>query len=360
VEEDAMRVVVVGATGNVGTSVLRALARDDAITSVVGIARRRPTLTFAKTTWVQADVTSDDLVGHLRGADAVVALAWLIQPTRDEAGLWRVNVEGSIRVFEAVAGAGVSTLVYASSIGAYSPGPPKAGHDVRVDESWPTDGVATSSYSRQKAYLERVLDAYEYRHPQVRVVRMRMGLVFKRDAATQIRRLFAGPLLPNRLLRSGALRLLPDIPNLRVQAVHSHDAGEAYRLALTRDVRGAFNLAADPVLDAGLVAGLLHARTVQVPAAAARPAAAASWRLRLQPLDPGWLDLGLQAPLMDSSRAREELGWIPEHSADSALLELLEGMRESAGMATAPLSPATSGRLRARELASGVGQRDGA
>jgi len=45
-----MRVVVTGATGNVGTSVLRALSREDGIESILGIARRRPTLQVAKTT----------------------------------------------------------------------------------------------------------------------------------------------------------------------------------------------------------------------------------------------------------------------------------------------------------------------
>src|SRR5215213_1645832 len=131
-----MRVVVVGASGNVGTSLLRVLAETD---------------------WLEADIVDADLVSIFRGADAVVHLAWLIQPGRDLEQLRRVNVDGSARVFDAVAAADVPALVYASSVGAYSPGP----KDRRVDESWPTDGIRSSFYSRHKAEVERLLDVLD-------------------------------------------------------------------------------------------------------------------------------------------------------------------------------------------------------
>ena len=93
-----------------------------------------------KTTWVTADVVTDDLEGVFEGVDCVVHLAWLIQPARDQRTLQAVNVEGSARVFQAAGSAGVSSLVYASSVGAYSPGP----KDAQVDESWPTDGIESA------------------------------------------------------------------------------------------------------------------------------------------------------------------------------------------------------------------------
>src|SRR5438874_375446 len=184
-----MRVVVTGATGNVGTSTLRSLCIDGRVAEIVGIARRTPSLPMPKTTWVSADVVTDDLVPIFDGADAVVHLAWAIQPSRDEATLRAVNVDGSARVFAAVAEAGVPALVYASSVGAYSPGP----KDRPVDESWPTDGIQSSFYARHKAEVERVLDRFERDHPEVRSVRLRPGLIFKREAASEQRRLFAGP-----------------------------------------------------------------------------------------------------------------------------------------------------------------------
>ena len=348
-----MKVLVTGATGNAGTSVLQKLAQDPAIDEIVGLARRRPELELPRTTWVAADVARDDLVTHFRGADCVVHLAWLIQPSRVRETTRAVNVDGSRRVFEACAAAGVPSLVYASSVGAYSPGP----KDRRVDESWPTGGIPTSFYSRDKADVERILDAFEAAQPQMRVVRLRPGLIFKGGAASGIRRLFAGPLLPNALLHRRLIGVVPAIDRLRLQAVHSLDIGEVYHRAVISDARGAFNIAAEPVLDPQELGRLLGARPVPVSPRVLRAAVTASWKLRLQPTPPGWLDLALRVPLMDITRAHRELGWTATRSSGDALLELLEGMRRGDGVGTPPLQAGGDGPLRARELLTGVGAR---
>jgi UDP-glucose 4-epimerase len=348
-----MKVVVVGATGNVGTSLLRTLAEEPAVDSILGVARRVPELEAPKTEWARADVADAELEPLFHGADAVVHLAWQIQPSRDLNTLWRANVHGSTRVFRAVAEARVPTLVYASSVGAYSPGP----KDRAVDETWPTGGIASSFYARHKAEVERRLDTFEREVAQVRTVRLRPGLIFKREAATGVRRLFAGPLLPTPLLRPGLIPVFPDVPRLRFQAVHSDDVADAYRLALLGDARGSFNVAAEPVLDPPELARLLGARLVPVPARLVRLAADLAWRLHLQPSPPGWVDLGLGVPIMNVSRARGELGWAPRRSASEAFCELLEGMREGAGAPTPPLDPKTSGPARVREFLTGVGRR---
>ena len=261
-----MRIVVTGATGNVGTSVIDALGRDGSVDEIVGVARRTPSWTPPRTQWVTADITKDDLGRLFAGADVVIHLAWLIQPSRDGAALERVNVHGSRRVFEAAAAAGVGRLVHASSVGVYSPGP----KDRAVDESWPRDGVRSSFYARHKAEAERALDVVEAAAPQMRVVRLRPGLIFKRDAGPEVRRLFGGPLVPARLLRPGLIPVLPLPSRLVLQAVHGDDVGEAYRLAaLSPAASGAYNVAADPVLDPETLARLFDARLVRIPAGAA-------------------------------------------------------------------------------------------
>ena len=349
-----MRIVVTGATGNAGTSVLAALAADPQVTEIVGLARRTPRSEQPKTRFVAADVATDPLEAHFADADAVIHLAWLIQPSRDERALEAVNVHGSRRVFEAAARAGARALVHASSVGAYSAGP----KDRPVDESWPTGGTQSSFYARHKAAAERALDEIEARHPALRVVRLRPGLKFKRDAASGIRRLFAGPLLPSPLVDPKLLPVLPWPRGLRLQAVHADDVAEAYRLAaVERGASGAYNVAADPVLDPSTLGPLLGARVVEVPVALVRAAAQLSWRLRLQPTPPGWLDMGMAVPLMDCRRIREELGWAPRHDAGAALLELMRGMHDSAGAPTPPLDPHAGGRFRAKEFSTGVGGR---
>jgi UDP-glucose 4-epimerase len=329
-----MRVVVTGATGNVGTSLLRALSAEPAVTSIVGLARRRPALELAKVEWVAADISSDDLDGPFAGADAVVHLAWLIQPSHRLDVLEATNVAGTKRVFEATARSGAGALVYASTVGAYSPGP----KDPAVDEGWPTEGVGSSFYSRHKAATERMLDRFEPEHPSIRVVRLRPGLIFKREAASGIRRLFLGRLLPPRLLRPSLIPVVPRTERLVFQAVHTDDVAEAYRLALVSDVRGAFNVAADPVLDADELGQVLGARPVPVPAKVLRVAADLSWRAHLQPTPPGWLDLAVDSPIMDTSRARRELGWRQTRTSGEALVDLLEGFADRASGPTPPLA----------------------
>jgi UDP-glucose 4-epimerase len=339
-----MRVVVIGATGNVGTSLVRALSNDPGVTSIVGVARRLPDWDVPKVEWARADISCDDLDVALAGADVVVHLAWLIQPSHRLDVLEATNVAGSKRVFEAAARAGAGVLVYASSVGAYSPGP----KNPPVDERWPTEGIATSFYSRHKAATERLLDRFEADHPAVRVVRLRPGLIFKREAASGIRRLFLGRLLPPQLLRPSRIPVVPRTGRLVFQAVHTDDVAEAYRLAVLGDARGAFNIAADPVLDPHELGRILGAHPVPVPPKLLRVAADLSWKAHLQPTPPGWVDLAIASPVLDTTRARTELGWQPTRSSGEALVELLEAFADRASGPTPALArdgwraPATS------------------
>ena len=89
------------------------------------------------------------------------------------------------------------------------------------------------------------------------------------------------------------------------------------------------------------------------PDAVLRGLADATWRLRLQPTPSGWVDMALAVPVMDTTRARTELGWEPKRSGEEALLDVIEGMKAGAGAPTPVLEP---GR-RVREVLSGVGRR---
>ncbi|MET9346122.1 NAD-dependent epimerase/dehydratase family protein [Streptomyces termitum] len=333
------RVVVTGATGNVGTSVVRALAADPAVGPVLGLARREPALEVPGVEWAAVDLSRDGdaprLDRCLADADAVVHLAWRFGPTHDPAATWETNVLGTVRVLDAVAAARVPVLVCASSVGAYSPGPEGG---APVSEEWPTHGWPGAAYTREKAYVERLLDVFERDRPQTRVVRMRPAFLFKEEAASEQRRIFAGRFVPGQLFRPELLPLLPEPAGLRFQVLHTEDAADAYVRAVLRDVRGAFNLAAEPVVDAELLGGLFDARPVRVPAGAVRGALAAAWHLRLAPAEPGLFDALRHLPLMSTERARRELEWEPAATSVEALEAFLRGVRSGAGDDTAPLA----------------------
>lgn len=347
-----MRVVVTGATGNVGTAVMEALSADEQVTEVVGVARRPTDRLPAKARMVAADIAEDDLTPHLRGADALVHLAWMFQPTHRPEVTWQNNAVGSARLFDAAARSGVGTIVHASSVGAYSPAPGRT-----VDESWETHSLPSAGYGREKAYVERVLDAFEAQHPSIRVVRLRPAFIFQEQAATAQRRIFLGPLLPNPVLKRGRLPVLPWPKGLRFQALHADDVAQAYRLAVVDPAaRGAYNVAANPVVDAEVAGELLGAKPVQVPGKAARVALASMWHLHAVPAEPALLDLVLGLPLLDTTRIRDELGWHPRVSSVEAMREVLHGMVTYSGGETPPLQP-DSLQGRAQEVATGMGER---
>ena len=352
----SMRIVVTGATGNLGSRVVPALVEDPAVDSVVGLARRVPTEVTTpshRVTYVSADVAHDDLVPVLRGADVVVHLAWLFQPTHQPDVTWQANAVGTSRLLDAAAEADVRAVVVASSIGAYSPRTSLS----PVTESWPTHGASKASYAREKAYVERLLDAFAARRGDCRVVRMRPAFIFQRAAATQQRRLFAGPLLPGSLVRPTLVPVLPVPRGLHLQAVHTDDAAQAFRLAATLPVSGAFNIAADPVLHPDDLASLFDAKPVELPPRLVRPILTAAWSAHLVPAAPDLLDAVLRLPIMATDRARDELGWRPRTSANDAVAECLAGLREGATGDTPPLSGGAGGRGRSHEVATGVGQR---
>jgi len=327
------RVIVTGATGNLGTRVVQSLRSSEQVGEIVAVARHLPPVPLEGTTFVQADVSKDDLVSVFKGADAVIHLAWLLQPSHDEQMLERVNVIGSRRVFDAVVCTKVPKIIVASSVGSYSMSP----KDRLVDESWPTGGISTSLYSQQKVAVERQMDVLEQDHPNLIVTRVRTSLVFQRLAGSEIKRLFLGSLVPRAMFRPSMIPFVPDLEQLRFQIVNAEDVGQAFRLAVERNVCGAFNLAADPVLDPNTLSEALDARRIRISAKTLRRFMAASYRLRLHPSDPSWLDLAFQLPLMSTDRARRELGWSPQHSSTATLLELLEGIRTGAGASTWPL-----------------------
>jgi len=346
-----MRVAIVGATGNVGTALLRRIRqaqheRGDLQTDLqaIGIARRLPDASaepYDGAAWHSIDVASVTaparLAGVLAGCDAVVHLAWVLQPNRNEPFMRRINVDGTANVLAAAAEAGVKQVVCASSVGAYSPGP----KDPPVEESWPARGIASSHYSRWKGEQEALLDEFIREHPDIAVARLRPGLIFQTDAGSQIGRYFLGPRLAasplGRILNRLRLPLLPVPAQFKFQVVHADDIADAYWKVVDQRASGAFNVAADPVFTPELLAGMLGARRIlNVPVGLVRAAVGCTWALRLQATDPGWIDMAANVPVMSTARVREELGWTPRYNSLEAFQAVLDGLSEGDGVQASP------------------------
>ncbi|MET8797456.1 NAD-dependent epimerase/dehydratase family protein [Nocardia sp. NPDC004568] len=334
-----MKIVVTGASGNVGTALLRSAFPDGP--ELVGVARRRPPHErepYDRARWVACDIGEPTAVARLAeafaGADAVVHLAWAVHPHRTDPPLTRTNADGTANVLRAVAEAGVRHVVCASSAAAYTPAPRWR----RVDEQWPCDGLPTSAYSRGKAQLEAQLDEFAQRHPVIRVARIRPCAVVQADAAAELGDWLFGRWLPRAVLGRRGVPV-PLWNGLRLQLVHAEDVAVAIGSIIEQGAGGAFNLAADPVLTAADLAATFGGFRLAVPHRVLTAGAGVSWRLGLQPLHPAWLRLADRACLLDAERAGRELGWRPRYDASAACAELAAAMRARRAGPSAPLAP---------------------
>jgi nucleoside-diphosphate-sugar epimerase len=348
-----MRIVITGASGNVGTAVLRALAAEH---DVVGVVRRPPAArgVYQRVEWRSVDLTDADAIAGLRGifegADAVVHLAWGFQPTRDTDYLTRLGVGGTSAVLQAAHTVGVGQLVHMSSVGTYAPG----SYGRRVDESWPTTGIRSSPYSRDKSAAETLLDDYDGRlgSSAIPVARMRPAFILQRAAASGLMRYGLPGYVPMQAV--SWLPVLPLDKGLCIPLIHADDVADAITRVIDQRATGAFNLAAEPPIGRDDVAAALSAWPVHVPSAVLGTIVDLSWRARLQHIDRGWLDLAFSVPLLDCTRARDELGWTPRMTSTEALADLLDGVAHDAYAESPPLRKRSMFDLLRRDVSQGL------
>jgi nucleoside-diphosphate-sugar epimerase len=265
---------------------------------------------------VSADVAEEPLAPLFEGADVVIHLAWQFEPEKRPDELWSTNVLGSRRVFDAVRQASVPRLVYASSFGVYGP---REGLS-SVGERFATTGLMTSLYSRHKAEVERRLDEFEGRYEGFSIARLRPCATLAPSPASQLVERFAGS-LPGSAIDDAVVRLARAVAQTPLQVVHARDVAEAFRLAATDDVRGAFNIAPRRSRahdDAPLL----------TPSNVLTKAANLALRLRLSRHDQSLVDLAARAPLLDDNRAQRVLGYAPEYTTEQVLADALCGLHK--------------------------------
>jgi nucleoside-diphosphate-sugar epimerase len=348
-----MRVIITGASGNVGTALLRALPAEH---EVVGVVRRPPDRqgVYERADWCALDLTEPEGVADLRrvfeGADAVVHLAWGFQPTRDTGYLRQLGVGGTAAVLQAAHASGVGQLVHMSSVGTYAPG----SYGEPVDEAWPTTGIESSPYSRDKSAAEALLDEYDQRlgDEAIAVARLRPGFILQRAAASGLMRYGLPEYVPMQLVP--LLPLLPLDRRLCIPVVHADDVADGIVRVIEKRATGPFNLAAESPVGRDDVAAALGARAVHVPSGVLGALVDVSWRARLQHIDRGWLDMAFTVPLLNCSRARGELGWVPHWSATDTLADLLDGVTHQIYSDSPPLRRRSMLDLLRRDVTEGL------
>jgi nucleoside-diphosphate-sugar epimerase len=322
-------VAVTGPTGEIGISAVHALERHPEVERIIGMARSAfapDAHGWTKTEYRQGDILDRDAVDALvADADIVIHLAFIIMGSRDESA--RVNLTGTRNVFEAtVASPRARRLVYTSSVAAYGY---HSDNPVPITEDVPPRGSPEHYYSEQKAACEAVLADVTAGSPlEVFVLR---PCIVAGPKAPALAEAMPWNRLPSAIRKiSESLPLLkppfPD-PGTPVQLVHHDDVAAAIALAATTSAPpGAYNLAADGLLSMSDVGKALGARPVRVPRLAMTVTSEVVARLPFVPSALEWLHAGRASTVMDTGKAKSQLGWTPEHTAAQTLTELAESI----------------------------------
>ena len=325
--EQDLTVAVTGPTGTFGFGLIPLLQADDRVSRIVGIARRP--FDPAAHGWTKMEYRRGDvrdpaaLRDAFARADVVVHLAFQVTGAAPGQAIRQINVEGTLNAFRAAAAAGARRFVYSSSVAAYGfhPDNPAA-----MTEDWPVRPAARLFYAREKAELENMLRTEAARTARLALYLLRPCIVV--GPHTVGAKDLPGPLGPlvRALTRRGRFRVPVPVlaPALPIQLVHEQDVGQALlQCTVAAGPPGAYNIAADGIVTPADIARELGLLPVPVPAGPAQAAARAIAALPFLPPVTQWVETASHPPIMDTTRAKQELGWAPRFTALEALRDTL-------------------------------------
>lgn len=299
-------IAVTGASGSLGEAVIDQLLDAFPRTRIIALdiasphRRRDP----ERVQFVCCDVRDRDLAAQLAGVDAVIHLAFIVEKTGGltPQQIESINLGGTRNVFMAAAAAGVKRFVYASSVAAYGMHPERS--KTLLTEDMPLRGNPDFFYAHHKAEVERWLDQFEKKHPEIRIARLRPCIFLGERSATRPVRLLAyTPVIPS----------LGGYEHVRFQLAHEDDVAAAFVLALAKRAHGAFNLAAEGTVGLRQAASEMGKWSLRLPGSVLKLSALV-YRLGLSPFDPDWLIKAARANvIMATGKAQRELGWKPRH-----------------------------------------------
>ena len=331
--EPGLTVAVTGPTGTFGFGLIPLLEADDRIDRVVGLARRPFDPSehgWSKMRYRQGDVRDPGtLQDAFDGADVVVHLAFMITGTTGREAIRAINVEGTVNAFRAAAACGAKRFVYASSVAAYGFHPD---NPIGMSEDWPIRPAARLFYAQEKAEVEQLLRDEAQAHSDVDLYLLRPPIVLG-PHAVGAKGALPEPLAGFAQRAFDMARRLPfpvpvPVPDLPLQLIHEQDVGRALLACVLADgPPGAYNIAGDGIVTAADVVRELGFTPITVPADLAQSAARAAALIPLPSFAPPaseWIEAATHPAIMDTSKAKRELGWTPRHTALQALRDTLQ------------------------------------
>jgi nucleoside-diphosphate-sugar epimerase len=331
-KQSSLTVAVTGMSGTLGFGLMPLLEGDDRVAHVTGLARRPfdpAEHGWTKTKYRHGDVRDAQMLREaFRHADVVVHLAFQVTGAAPGAAIESVNIDGTLNAFDAAAAAGARRFVCASSVAAYGF---HRDNPIGMTEAWPARPAARLFYAQEKATLERLLQARAATAggrdvPALYLLRPSIVAGPHAVGAKSLPRGLRAALAPVRW--ASRLPFPVPVPELPVQLVHEADVGRALlQCVVAAGPPGTYNIAADGIVTASMIARELGLRSFPVSPRLAQATARAVAALPFLPPVAQWVEAGCHPAIMDTTRAKAELGWAPKFTAAEALRETLRQYR---------------------------------
>src|SRR4051794_20482079 len=299
-----MRYLITGGSGYIGSRLVDHLSRRQDVERIVICDLQPPRHYKPKTELVNLDVRDRLAVREtLERAqpDALVHLAFILNPSHDEDFMYEVDVNGTRNVLEAASLAGTQQVLVATSSTAYGAFPD---NPEPITEEHPVRGIAGFSYARDKTESDRLCQLWALEHPDRTMTIVRPCIVF-------------GPNVDNYLVRLWTKApFQPDAGHLEnaIQFVHEDDVVEGIIGLLHGRHAGAYNVAGDGLMTLRECAELAGNPIRRMPLAAYRLLGRVFWALRAGEAPPGQIEFAIHPWIVTADKLKAT-GWKPRHTS---------------------------------------------
>jgi UDP-glucose 4-epimerase len=301
-----MRYVITGGAGYIGSRLVDLLSRREDTEQIVICDLAPPRGPYLpKTEFERVDVRDGASVRAVLERvrpDALVHLAFILNPSHDEGFMYDVDVNGTHNVLEAASAAGTGQVLVTSSSTAYGA---FADNPVPLTEEHPVRGVPVFSYARDKTESDRIVQLWGERHPDRVATIVRPCIVFGPSVDNYLVRLWTKA--PFAIDADGML-------DNDIQFVHEDDVVEAISQLLLGRHGGAFNVCGDGLMTMRECAATIGSPVRKLPLRAYRALARTMWRLHASEAPPGQIEFGLHPWLVSADKLKRTTGWKPRHT----------------------------------------------
>lgn len=307
-----MKVAITGAAGYFGRKIIERLDKNDEIEKILGISRRRFNHKFKKMDYYRMDVRDTNLKNLFKkyGIDAVIHLAFVLNPIHNEDEMHDINVNGFKNVLNAAKHVNAKKFIVTSSTMVY--GAWKDNPEFLTEES-PLRGHKRYYYNKDKIELEKISMEFSKKNKNIKLTILRPCLVLGPTVNHFYSRILNWPFLP-----------LVDGFNPGMQFIHEDDVARAYEIFLINDIEGIFNITGNGTMEWKKIGEAAKRKAVSLSSSILYPMLSFLWKLRLTEVPPDILDFIKYRWVASNEKAKKEAKFIPRYTTDETLHSFLD------------------------------------